>query len=287
MNSILEELVDHMQPERLERNLFRGISQDIGSPRVFGGQVLGQALSAALCTIEHRHVHSLHAYFLRAGDINHPIVYDVDRARDGSSFSMRRVTAIQHGKQIFNLSASFQKEEQGVEHQFTMPQVIQPEELMDSKSLALKLGDNLHPQLREFYTRDRPFEFRFANESNILSGTDLSTTSSAIWFKTVDRLPDNDTLHRILLAYVSDYHLIRTATLPHGLQVGDKRLQLASLDHAMWFHRSGRVDDWMLYATDSPNSGGARGFARGMIYARDGNLVASTAQEGLVRLIKR
>ncbi len=286
MQPILKELLDHLELEQLERYLFRGDSRDIGSPRVFGGQVLAQALGAALRTVNNRPVHSLHAYFLRAGDIKHPIVYEVDRARDGLSFSMRRVTAIQHGHQIFNLSASFHKAETGLEHQFPIPDVRPPEELPDAEAVVAALGDRLAPSIRDFYTRERPFEFRFGR------GEDLATDSGPeprtyLWFRTVGPVADDTDLHRTLLAYVSDYHLIRTATLPHDVQVGDKHLQVASLDHAMWFHRDSRVDDWLLYVMDSPSSMGSRGFARGTIYNRAGELVASTAQEGLVRTLDK
>ncbi|NNF16249.1 MAG: acyl-CoA thioesterase II [Gammaproteobacteria bacterium] len=283
MNRILQELVDHLTLERLEKLLFRGESRDIGSPRVFGGQVLGQALSAAQHTVRERPVHSLHAYFLRPGDINHPIIYEVDRARDGTSFSMRRVVAIQHGHQIFNLSASFHKNEKGLEHQFDAPEVAPPEALRDSRELLHLMGDRVPAGYKRFYERSRPFEFRFVQEERFTS-PGYSASSAQIWFKTLGRLPDDDNLHRTLLAYVSDYHLIRTATLPHGVNLGDNRLQMASLDHAMWFHRFTRVDDWLLYSMDSPSTGGARGLARGTIYDRGGQLIASTAQEGLVRL---
>lgn len=285
MQPILKELLDHLELEQLERYLFRGESRDIGSPRVFGGQVLGQALGAALRTVNNRPVHSLHAYFLRAGDIRHPIVYEVDRARDGLSFSMRRVTAIQHGHQIFNLSASFHKAERGLEHQFTMPRVKPPEELPDAGLMLEALGDKVTPTVRDFYLRERPFEFRFG-QSEDLANDKGPEPRTYLWFRTVGPVGDGVDLHRTLLAYVSDYHLIRTATLPHDVQVGDVRLQLASLDHAMWFHRDARVDDWLLYVMDSPSSMGSRGFARGTIFNRAGDMVASTAQEGLVRLLE-
>ncbi|MEM7082130.1 MAG: acyl-CoA thioesterase II [Pseudomonadota bacterium] len=284
MPAILTELLDHLALEQLERFLFRGESRDIGSPRVFGGQVLAQALSAALTTVKERPVHSLHAYFLRAGDIKSPIVYEVDRARDGLSFSMRRVTAIQHGRQIFNLSASFHKAEQGLEHQFLMPDVKPPAALPDAQAFVTKMGQRMAPALRDFYLRERPFEFRFGWGEPLGEGTGPDP-KTYLWFKTRGSPPNDDDLHRTLLAYVSDYHLIRTATLAHDVQFGDQRVQLASLDHAMWFHRDVRVDDWLLYTMDSPNTKGSRGLARGMIYNQSGELVASTAQEGLVRVL--
>ncbi|MFK8029311.1 MAG: acyl-CoA thioesterase [Gammaproteobacteria bacterium] len=284
MEPILDELLDHLQLEQLERFLFRGESRDIGSPRVFGGQVLAQALGAALQTVKDRPVHSLHAYFLRAGDIKHPIVYEVDRARDGLSFSMRRVTAIQHGRQIFNLSASFHKEEPGLEHQFKMPAVEPPEALPDAAAMVVDLDAELTPSLRDFYLRERPFEFRFGPTNDPDNNQGMEHTTY-IWFKTKGALADSVDLHRILLAYVSDFHLIRTATLPHDPRFGESQLQMASLDHAMWFHRDVRVDDWLLYTMDSPSSMGSRGFARGTIFNRAGELVASTAQEGLMRVL--
>lgn len=285
MQPILKELLDHLELEQLERYLFRGESRDIGSPRVFGGQVLAQALNAALRTVKNRPVHSLHAYFLRAGDIKHPIVYEVDRARDGLSFSMRRVTAIQHGRQIFNLSASFHTEEQGLEHQIEAPDVKPPEELPDAADIVEALGDKATPAIKSFYLRERPFEFRFGN-GDLLDQTSERQPRTYLWFKTVGLVDDSVDLHRTLLAYVSDYHLIRTATLPHDVQFGDRRLQMASLDHALWFHRDVRVDDWLLYTMDSPSTKGSRGFARGALYNRAGELVASTAQEGLVRVLE-
>jgi len=292
MQPILKDLLENLELEPLERYLFRGESRDIGSPRVFGGQVLAQALNAALRTVKNRPVHSLHAYFLRAGDIKHPIVYEVDTARDGLSFSMRRVTAIQHGRQIFNLSASFHEAEVGMEHQFPVPNVKPPEDLPDAKGLIDMFGDKLTPGFRTFYDRPRPFEFRFGDREGfgfIENAADSVSAepSTYLWFKTLDPVADSEDLHRTLLAYVSDFHLIRTATLPHNVQFGDSNMQMASLDHAMWFHRDARVDDWLLYCMDSPSLMGSRGYARGTIYNRKGELVASTAQEGLIRLIDK
>lgn len=283
MSEILDDLLQHLELERLEVNLFRGQSRDIGSPRVFGGQVLAQALKAALGTVHKREVHSLHAYFLRPGDINAPIIYDVDRARDGMSFSMRRVVAIQHGHQIFNLSASFQKSEEGLEHQIAMPQVEQPEALHTTQELARKLSPSAPERVRDFLTRERPIEFRFVEPQDYNDPQPVSPHKH-VWFKAVDSLPDDEGMHRVLLAYASDFHLITTVANPHAIAFGQGKLQLASLDHAMWFHRPARMDDWLLYAIDSPSSSHARGFARGNIFTRDGHLVASTAQEGLIRM---
>lgn len=283
MKKILADLLVHLELERLEVNLFRGESRDIGSERVFGGQVLAQALAAAMRTVDDRAVHSLHAYFLRAGDINAPIVYDVDRARDGSSFSMRRVIAIQHGQQIFNLSASFHKHEEGLQHQAKMPEVPPPAALPTADELAKSLAPSVPQRMVRFFSRQRPFDFRFV-EGPDFDIAEPRPPSKHIWLKAVDELPDDEDLHRVLLAYVSDFHLITTVTQPHAIAFNMGKLQMASLDHAMWFHRPFRADQWLLYAMDSPSSSGARGFARGRLFTEDGILVASTSQEGLVRM---
>jgi acyl-CoA thioesterase II len=282
MNPQLADLLGLLELEPLEVNLFRGESRDIGSPQVFGGQVLGQALTAASTTVVGRIVHSLHAYFLRRGDFNAPIVYQVDRSLDGHSFSNRRVVAIQHGEPIFNMAASFQVVEEGLEHQIGMPAVPPPEELPDSSRPAPELLARMPERLRRFLEQPRPFEFRLVQPLDFLSAQG-APPSRQVWFRAVDRLPDDERLHRRLLAYLSDYFLLDTATLPHGSAFLRNTIMMASIDHAMWFHRSLRVDDWLLYAVESPSASGARGFARAGVYARDGRLVASTAQEGLVR----
>ena len=278
-----EELLTLMQLERLEDNLFRGASRDIGTKRVFGGQVLAQALLAASYTVEDRLAHSLHAYFLRAGDHDAPIVYDVDRSRDGRSFTSRRVVAIQHGRPIFTLAASFQVEEEGLDHQFEMPEVPSPDELEPIGILPPEEFDHMPKNMQRWLDRFGPFEFR------AVRGVDPDDQAPRppfkdLWFRLHGELEDDPRLHRALLAYVSDFHLVGTATLPHGISWVDGKLMMASLDHAMWFHRDFRVDDWMLYTCDSPSTSGGRGLARGMIYDREGNLVASTAQEGVIRL---
>jgi acyl-CoA thioesterase II len=283
VNQLLEDLIKVMTLERLEMNLFRGQSRDIGSPQVFGGQVLGQALVAATATAEDRAVHSLHAYFLRRGDFNSPIVYEVDRALDGKHFSSRRVVAIQHGRQIFNMSASFQSAEAGLEHQSPIPDVPSPESLLDMEAHYRSMADQLPPVARRILERKRPFEFRPVHAPDPMR-REKSLPVKYIWFRAVDTLPDDEALHRCLLAYVSDFHLLDTALKPHGVSMVSPRLVIASIDHAMWFHRRVRVDDWLLYAIDSPSASGARGFTRGSIYARDGQLVASAAQEGLIRV---
>jgi acyl-CoA thioesterase-2 len=280
-----KEILRLMKLERLEVNLFRGISRDIGTERVFGGQVLAQALLAASYTVEDRQVHSLHAYFLRAGDHDAPIVYDVDRSRDGGSFSARRVVAVQHGRPIFTLAASFQVEEEGLEHQFEIPDVPAPEDVEPAALLPREKFDHMPKSMQRWLDRFGPFEFR------AIRGADPDHAVpqppfKELWFKLHGQLDDDPRLHRALLAYVSDFQLIGTATLPHGISWVQGNLMIASLDHAMWFHRDFRLDDWLLYVCDSPSSSSGRGLARGMIYDRSGRLVASTAQEGVIRLRK-
>jgi acyl-CoA thioesterase II len=283
MHQLLEDLIKVMTLERLEINLFRGESRDIGSPQVFGGQVLGQALVAATATVENRAVHSLHAYFLRRGDFNSPIVYEVDRAWDGKHFAMRRVVAIQHGQQIFNMSASFQMPESGLDHQFPMPDVPLPESLPDLEQYRASLS-GLPPALLKILDQKRPFEFRPTEIPNF-TRPEKKPPFKYVWIRAVDKLPDDEALHRCLLAYASDFQLLDTALKPHGLSWARDKMVIASIDHAMWFHRTVRVDDWLLYAMDSPSASGARGFTRGNVFARDGRLVASVSQEGLIRVM--
>jgi acyl-CoA thioesterase-2 len=283
MDRILADLLKVLRLERIEVNLFRGESRDIGSPQVFGGQVLGQALVAASATVEGRSVHSLHAYFLRRGDFNNPIVYEVDRSHDGGSFSTRRVVAIQHGQQILHMSASFQIEEGGVSHQFPMPEVPDPETLKDMEAWSKEILHRVPDKIRRLMEQQKPFEFRPVKLHDPGDSTPHEPVKN-VWFRTVDKLPDDETLHRCLLAYVSDYHLLDTSTLPHGISYANSDLQMASLDHAMWFHRPLRVDDWLLYSVHSPSASGGRGLARGHIFDRQGRLVATTTQEGLIRL---
>lgn len=279
----VKELVEHLSLERLEENLFRGESKDIGSTRVFGGQVLGQSLQAAAHTVENdRSPHSLHAYFLRAGDATAPIVYDVDRSRNGRSFSTRRVVAIQHGRPIFNMAASFHVEEEGLEHQLDMPKVATPEEIGEPAPLTPETMAEIPEKLRRWVTRDNPLEFRPVADFNPINPP-KQDAKQYIWMRCVDRLPDDPLLHRCLLAYASDFYLIWTAALPHGLSFLKGNVQMASLDHAMWFHRDFRMDDWLLYACDSPTSGHSLGLARGSFFDQQGKLIASTAQEGLIR----
>ncbi len=282
---VLAELVELLALERIEENLFRGQSQDLGWGAVFGGQVLGQALSAAVQTVPaERHVHSLHAYFLRSGDVTKPIVYDVDRIRDGGSFTTRRVVAIQNGKAIFNMAASFQVDERGLEHQDPMPEAPPPESCPTEQERARPYADKLPKLMRERAVAERPFELRpVGPEDDDAFHPAPRPAHRMVWVKTVGRLPDDPALHRYLLAYASDYSLITTALLPHGITWLTSGMQIASLDHVMWFHQPFRVDEWLLYVLDSPAAHGARGLARGRVFTKDGRLVASVMQEGLIR----
>ena len=285
MTSPVSELIELLSLERLENNLFRGQSRDIGTKYVFGGQVLGQALSAAQATLaELRTAHSLHAYFLRAGDIEHPIVYDVDRTRDGGSFSVRRVTAIQHGKVIFFCAASFQDEEAGAEHQLSMPEVPHPEDIEPAPAVPPEVMATLPPKVQRWLSRRGPFEFRHVYPRDELNPPKRPPYQQ-VWFRLSEPVGDAPELHRALLAYASDFHLLGTTTFPHGISYYQPNVLMASLDHALWFHRAFRADDWLLYSIDSPSAQGARGLARGQVFDRDGRLVASTAQEGLIRVV--
>jgi acyl-CoA thioesterase-2 len=277
------ELQKLLSLEQLEVNLFRGESRDIGTARVFGGQVLSQAVLAAGRTVDGRLLHSLHSYFLRAGDPESPIIYNVERSRDGRSFSARRVVAVQHGRPIFTLSASFQVEEQGLEHQFEIPEVPGPDEPGLDPEVSEQELKHLPQKLRRWLERFGPWEFRRVRGHDPLERVPKPPFQE-IWFR-LNGDPGNDPLmNRALLAYLSDFHLVGTATLPHGVSWDQEELVMASLDHAMWFHRDCKFDDWFLYVCDSPSTSGGRGLARGMIYDRRGALVASTAQEGVMRL---
>ncbi|KRG69810.1 acyl-CoA thioesterase II [Pseudoxanthomonas dokdonensis] len=283
---VVSELIDLLSLERLEDNLFRGQSRDIGTKYVFGGQVLGQALSAAQATVSasERKAHSLHAYFLRAGDIDAPIVYDVDCTRDGGSFSVRRVTAIQHGRVIFFCAASFQAAEDGAEHQVHMPEVPAPEDLDGNPSLPAERLAALPIKVQRWLSRRGPFEFRHVHPRDELSPPKRPPYQQ-VWFRLSEKVGDSPELHRALLAYASDFQLLGTATFPHGISYYQPNVQMASLDHALWFHRPFRADEWLLYSIDSPSAQDSRGLARGQIFDRQGRLVASTAQEGLIRVV--
>jgi acyl-CoA thioesterase-2 len=285
MTSPASELIELLSLERLEDNLFRGQSRDIGTKYVFGGQVLGQALSAAQATMaQPRDAHSLHAYFLRAGDIEHPIVYHVDRTRDGGSFSVRRVTAIQHGQVIFFCAASFHEHEGGGEHQLSMPEVPRPEDIEPSPALPPEVFAKLPTKVQRWLSRMGPFEFRHVYPRDELNPPKRPPFQQ-VWFKLSERVGDAPELHRALLAYASVFHLLGTATFPHGISYYQPNVQMASLDHALWFHRPFRADEWLLYSIDSPSAQGGRGLARGLVYDQGGKLVASTAQEGLIRVV--
>jgi acyl-CoA thioesterase-2 len=281
--TVLDELVALLALEPIEHNLFRGQSQDLGWGTVFGGQVLGQALAAASHTVPpERVVHSLHGYFLRPGAVDAPIVYDVHRIRDGSSFTTRRVVAIQRGEAIFSLSCSFQVDEPGLEHRPTMPEVPGPDGLLNERELALAHLARIPAPLRERAVAERPIEARPVEPSFGLDGR-KRPPHRAIWLRASGPLPDDPAVHRSLLAYASDSHFLGTAMQPHGVSWLTPGLQVASLDHAMWFHRPFRMDRWLLYVMESPTASGARGLVRGQVFDADGVLVASTAQEGLMR----
>ncbi|SDU40843.1 acyl-CoA thioesterase II [Stappia sp. ES.058] len=284
MRSAVDDLLSILDLEPLEHNLFRGMSPQVGWQRVFGGQVIGQSLVAASRTVpEERGVHSLHAYFLRPGDPAVPIIYEVDRIRDGGSFTTRRVVAIQHGHAIFSMSASFQNHEDGLEHQATMPQVTAPEDLPSEAELKEKFLANAPEPVRLYWERDRPIELRPVDLTHYFSRKKL-TPAQNVWVRASATLPDDPRIHSCVLAYASDMTLLDTALFAHGTSVFDPKLQVASLDHAMWFHRPFRADEWLLYSEDSPSASGGRGFTRGTLYSRDGQLVASVAQEGLIRM---
>jgi len=283
MVDVLEDLLSLLRLERIEETIFRGQSQDLGWGNVFGGQVVGQALSAATQTVpEDRLVHSMHGYFLRTGDAKLPIVFDVDCIRDGRSFTTRRVVAIQKGKAIFNLSASFQKPEEGFDHSDEMPSVPAPESLKSERELAAHVVDQLPEKMRKRVLGDRPIEIRPVAPVNPLRPK-VGPPKRHVWFRATGPLPDVPAVHRQLLAYASDFHFLGTAMQPHGVSWLTPGMQVASLDHAMWFHRPFKMDDWVLYEIDSPSASGSRGLARGRFFSRDGTLFASATQEGLMR----
>lgn len=283
MSTVLDDLVQLLALEAIEANVFRGQSQDLGWGQVFGGQVLGQALSAAAQTVPtDRIVHSLQSYFLRPGDASRPIVYDVDRSRDGGSFTTRRVVAIQGGKPIFHMSCSFQMEEAGYEHANSMPSVPGPEGLKNELEIWQAHEARIPEHLKARVLSPRAIELRPVDPVDVFAPTPREPRH-AMWVKAAAPLPDDPALHRYLLAYCSDFSFIPTALRPHGVSWVSPRLQIASIDHIMWFHRPFRMDQWLLHVMESPSASGARGFVRGQFFDRAGNLVASTAQEGLVR----
>jgi acyl-CoA thioesterase-2 len=281
--SAIDDLLAILDLEPLEVNLFRGCSPQSGWQRVFGGQVIGQALVAALRTVDNRPPHSMHAYFLLPGDPKVPIIYDVDRIRDGKSFSTRRVVAIQHGHAIFSAGVSFHADEESFAHQARMPDVAKPEDLPSEAEIKERALPTMPDPVRRYFERERPIELRPVEFSRYL-GIKSEEAKFNIWIRATGKLPDDPAIHQCVLAYASDMTLLDSALIPHGRTVFQKDIMAASLDHALWFHRPFRADDWLLYAQDSPNLSGARGISRGLIFARDGTLVASVAQEGLLRL---
>ncbi|KRA00168.1 acyl-CoA thioesterase II [Mesorhizobium sp. Root157] len=285
MTAAMDELLSILDLERLEHNLFRGRSPETDWQRVFGGQTIAQALVAAQRTVEpERHVHSLHGYFMRPGDTKLPIVYEVDRIRDGGSFTTRRVVAIQHGNAIFSLEASFQRDEHGLEHQVPMPlDVPPPDKLLSQRELIGKFGEAVPEGIRRYWERDRPIEMKPVMLKHYTSREKLEPKQN-IWIRTSGPVPADRAIQAAVLAYLSDMTLLDTSTFAHGRAIFDRDIQAASLDHAMWFHRPHALDDWILYSQDSPSTQGSRGFTRGSLFARDGTLVASVAQEGLIRL---
>ncbi len=278
MSSAVQDLLAVLDLEPLEVNLFRGRSPQVGWQRVFGGQVIGQALVAATRTVEGRPPHSMHAYFLLPGDPKVPIIYEVDRIRDGKSFTTRRVVAIQHGHPIFSMSVSFHADEDGLDHQAKMPDVPKPDSLPSEAEIKERVLPLMPDPVRRYYERERPIELRPVEFSRYL-GKKSEDGRFNVWIRTTGRLPDDPAIHRCVLAYASDMTLLDTALVPHGRTVFEKSIMAASLDHALWIHRPFRADEWLLYAQDSPNLHGARG----LIFAADGTLVASVAQEGLLR----
>ncbi len=284
MAIVLEELLALLSLEKIEQGLYRGNSQDIALGHVFGGQVIGQALSAAKRTIApERSVHSFHSYFLRPGDATKPIVYDVENIRDGGSISTRRVKAIQNGKRIFFMSASFHQATQGFEHQATMPQVEQPENLTSELEIVRQFADKIPAAIRDLATCEKPIEIKPVEYFNPLK-PDATPPKRHVWMKANGELPDDLRIHKYLLAYASDFAFLPVAGQPHKVSFMLPEFQMATIDHSMWFHRDFRFDDWLLHVIESPSASYDRGFVRGQFFDRNGRLVASTAQEGVMRV---
>ena len=283
MSNVLDQLLLLLKLEKIEENIFRGASQDLGFGNIFGGQVLGQALSAASQTVTtQRSVHSLHAYFMRPGDPARPIVYDVDCIRDGKSFTTRRVIAIQKGRAIFSMEASFQIAEQGFEHQVSPPKVPGPEGIQSEWEIIRKVQHKIPEPIRSKLTCEKPIEIRPVNPINPFAPS-KEKPFKHVWFKAISAMPDDLAVHKYILAYASDFGLVSTSLYPHGHTFWEPDIQVASLDHSMWFHRDFRMDDWLLYAMESTTACNARGLNHGKIFTRQGQLVASTIQEGLIR----
>ncbi len=283
MSQVLDKLLSLLKLETIEQGLYRGQSQDLGFKSVFGGQVMGQALSAAKETIdEERKVHSFHSYFLRPGDAEKPIVYEVENIRDGKSFSTRRVSAIQYGKQIFHMTASFQVEEEGFEHQDLMPDVPGPEQLVSDLDFYQQHAELIPEKLRSKFICEKPIEMRPVDFQNPFQ-PQVSEPLRYVWFKANGSMPDDLRIHKYLLAYASDFNFLPTALQPHGKSFMAPNMQVATIDHAMWYHRDFRFDDWLLYAVESPAASGGRGLVKGQFFNRQGQLVASSIQEGVIR----
>ena len=286
MKEELKDLLDLLDIEQIEANMFRGVSPAEGWQRVYGGQVIGQALVAASRTVEDesRAAHSLHGYFLRPGDTTIPILYSVDRIRDGRSFNTRRVVAVQKGQAIFSMSVSFQVMEEGLHHQIDMPTDVKPpEECATEAELREAYIERIPEEFKTIFERPKPIEMRFMEPINDFEPKPKAPYQN-VWIKAADTMPDDIRLNQCLLAYASDMTLLDTCYRPHGIGWSNENFQVASLDHSMWFHRPFKTDDWLLYTQDSPYSGGARGFNRGSFYTQDGKLIASATQEGLIRL---
>ena len=285
--NVLEKLLFLLKLEKIETNIFRGQSQDLGFGNLFGGQVMGQALSGASRTVDPEyHAHSLHGYFMLAGDAKKPVVYTVDRIRDGKSFVTRRVVAVQDGRAIFTMAASFHKKEQGYEHQDLMPDIEGPDNIESEVDMAKRLSERIPSEIYEKLICKKPIEIRVVNPINPFAPRAMPP-EKYIWFRAVDKIEDDMAIHRCMLAYASDFHLVGTALYPHGKTFWSRDMQVASLDHSIWFHRDFKIDDWLLYAMKSPNAAFGRGLSLGSIFTRDGILVASVAQEGLLRPLKK
>ncbi|MDA8133889.1 MAG: acyl-CoA thioesterase II [Desulfobacteraceae bacterium] len=281
--NVLEKLLSLLKLERIETNIFRGQSQDLGFGNLFGGQVMGQALSAATRTVDlDFHAHSLHGYFLLAGDAKKPVVYTVDRIRDGRSFITRRVVALQDGRAIFTMAASFHKTEPGFDHQDPMPKIEGPDGIESEVDMARRLAHRIPPEIYEKLVCKKPIEIRVVNPINPFAPKTLPP-EKYVWFRAIDKITDDMATHRCMLAYASDFHLVGTALYPHGKTFWSRDMQVASLDHCIWFHREFKMNDWLLYAMKSPSAASARGLSLGSIFTRDGVLVATVAQEGLLR----
>lgn len=282
MSKVLEDLLQHLKLEKIEEGLFRGQSQNLGFGRVFGGQVIGQALSAAKETVDDRYVHSFHSYFLRPGDDKKPIVYDVECIRDGGSFSTRRIRAMQYGKPIFYMTASFQSDEVGYEHQSSMPNVQGPDGLLSEYEFYQQNLDKIPAHLHDIVACEKPIEIRHVQVNNPFK-PQVMDTRRQVWIKANGTLPNDPRVHRYLLSYASDFNFLPTALFPHGRSLLQKDMQVATIDHSMWFHRPFRMDEWVLYDMDSTSASGGRGLVKGQFFNQQGELVASAMQEGVIR----